>query len=378
MTTLPFPYPLDKWCEDTLTPAEGTWTRYAGLLELSNEAFTVGQHSIKVYGGYNYYLGMHFTLNSPLSFLTYPNGKLHFKVAGTSNMSGTGVMALIDEAGHACGLDFSFNTAGVFEQKELLYSDFNADSTFDWSKVKVVNFSFDQRSGSSNYAVYIDEFYITFDVPDSILLIQSQPTGKSGIASTTYLPDLFQPQNFVTPSQINFLSSSNGVPQGLPVTISMDATTFDHWADDVNNKNPVRTFTMPTTNLTLQAVYTVSPNPLLTIDSFDQNMKNVSATTAVRLVFNGIPQVINVPFGGRVGKGSWSLTVIETATRTFVSWKKPDGSTDTNKTISWNIQSDTRLEVHWQTTGTDGGINPLFIVGVVAVGAVLVVIFTRK
>ncbi|MCJ7470198.1 LPXTG cell wall anchor domain-containing protein, partial [Candidatus Bathyarchaeota archaeon] len=88
--------------------------------------------------------------------------------------------------------------------------------------------------------------------------------------------------------------------------------------------------------------------------------------------YSGIPQFVNVPFAARVNKGLFSFTAQDTAKRIFDHWTLPDKTTSIERTVTWDIQADTRIEVHWQVTGEngDGGNNNLLIIGAVAILAV--------
>lgn len=384
MTVLPLPYPTDKWCETTLVPTEGHWAPTAGEISLDNSVFMKGAASIKIYSQfYNYYVGAIFTLNEIINANIYADVTLQFLMACNSGMTGTGRITLFDSTGKSASKTISNSNASIWQQQIARITigiggagDFEAQAGFDWTKIKSVQISADQIGSGyppQGGAFWVDELYFTFNVPDSILLIQSLPMGKSGTVTTSYLPDLFKPINFITPSIIDW-SGTGGVPEGLPVTIQMDATNFDHWADAPTNANPTRTLTIPVNDLTLQAVYATQANPLLVIDSFDQNMDAYSATSAVKIVYQGTPQVVNVPMAGRVLKGSYSLTAIDTATRKFNHWKKPDSTTPTTPTITVDVQSDIRVEAHWVTTGNGDGKPPislLLIVGVIGFGVVV-------
>lgn len=361
MTVLPLPYPTDKWSE-SLTPAEGVWQNSGfGTTTLDPTSFQVGQNSIRTgTEGTASYLIARFKFNTPINGLTYPDGKIQFYIACTANMIGTGLIKLYDSRMSPIRADISCNSAGIWEHKLLAFSDFYGNTTFDWSTITQIDIQMNKNALPA--AFYIDEPYFTFNVPDSEVLIQSSPTGKSARLTTSFYPELFGlPADIICPSVAT-------LAEGLPLTIQMDAVNFDHWADDVGNINPTRTVTVPVNNLTLQGVYAVSPNPLLVVDSFDKDMNNVSANSAVKFVYSGVPQVVSVPFAGRVGKGLWSLSVIDTATRTFSYWVLPDGTQSTESTITWDIQSDSRFEVHWSTITPDGGDITWLIGGGLLVG----------
>jgi len=365
MTILPMPYPTDKWCEETLTPDEGYWQAMSGSIVLDSSVFAVGHKSVKIYSpSYNYYVGAVFELNRTINMHAYADATLLFLMACNSGMDGTGTIDLFDTAGRIASKTLSNNNIGVWQQQTPRVTvglggagDFIASAGFDWNHVKAIRIAANQVSGQGG-ACWVDEFHLTFNVPDSTILIQSLPTsGKSGVITTSFLPDIFgMPASFITPSTIT-------LPEGLNITIQMDVTNFDHWADDPTNNSPTRTLNVPVNDLALQAVYAIQANPLLVIDSFDQNMNAYSTASAVKIVHQGIPQVVNVPMAGRVLKGSYSFTAIDTATRKFNHWKKPGGTTITTPTITVDIQSDMRIEVHWEATVDGEPFSPLIIGG---------------
>jgi hypothetical protein len=267
--------------------------------------------------------------------------------------------------------NFTVNTVGVWEAKDFAMSDIAdepSDADFDWAHIARIELAAWQNYGSAG-AFWVDQLYFSYDVPDSSLIITSSPTGKNG----TYIDDLYGSQPFTTPSEITR-------PVGQIGTIQIDIVNFDHWQDDPQNINPTRQFTFAPTNTTLLAVYVIQQNPLLVIDSFDQNMNAVSGTSAVKLVYGGTPQFVNVPFAARVSKGLFSFVAQDVTKRTFDHWILPDNTTSTERTVTWDVQGDTRIEVHWQVTGNGGkgGINPLLLVGAVAVIGVVGVYFLTK
>jgi len=371
MTTVTLPRLIDSWCEGTLNPAEGSWQASAGFVDVDTSVSAVGASSIKIWSNvYNYYVSANFSMLPSVNTTIYSNWALHFLVAlqANSGMSGTGMVVLYDSAGRSAHINFSCNTSGVWESKDIPLSQFVAVQNFDWTRVITVRIIADQTNKGG--ACWIDQLYFSVDVPDSILLMQSQPTGKTGVYQDWFMC----PTSFITPSQLSRPVNMTGI-------IQMEVQDFSHWADQPTNINPTRSFKFPSTNTILQAIYAVPPpdqNPLFVIDSFDQNMDAVSGVSAVKLVFSGIPQFVNVPFGGRVSKGSWSFTAVDTAKRKFKHWKMPNGSINTSPSITFDIQSDCRFEVHWQSSetppGEDGEEIPwALIVGIVSTGLVVAV-----
>lgn len=363
MTTIPFPHPTDKWCEDTLTPDEGLWQDSGyGITSVSSEAFVEGQKSIKTQGT-AYHLRAIFKLKSPLSGLTYPEGKIELYIANTENMSGTGYVQLRDSQMRAVSYNIYVNPASVWESKSIPLANFTGNSSFNWSEITWIYIDMD-KGNALMAAFFIDNMHFAFNVPDSTVLLASSPSGKSGTINTSFMPELFgYPADFVTPSTVT-------LPEGLPITIQMDVEGFSHWADDVENNNPTRSITVPVDDLTLQAVYSVNPNPLLVIDSFNQQMETHSAESAVRITRAGVSSVVRVPFAQRLGvKGLYSLSAIDAFGRSFNHWKLPSGANTTNRTIELDIQSDKRVEVHWDVTGDGAGTPLLLIAGVLGISA---------
>ena len=365
MTNLKFPTVIDSWCNDSLFCSEGFWSEWAGIVEIDTLQFAVGGASVKIWSpNYNYYVSAVFQCYAQSVYLfdaTRSNTILHFLIAlEKDKMRGTCWLNLFDVNGKVAIKNFSVNTLGVWESKDMAMNELSADVGFDWAHVTKISFGADQIGGGyppEGGAFWIDQLYFSYDVPDSSLIITSNLLGKNG----TYTDDLYGSQQFTTPSELIR-------PVGQLGTIQIDVVNFDHWEDDPQNINPTRQFTFPSTNSTLTAIYTIQANPLLVIDSFDQNMKTVSGTSAVKLVYAGIPQFVNVPFAARVNKGLFSFTAQDTAERVFNHWILPDKSSSVDKTITWDIQADTRVEVHWQVTENGGGgNNNILIMGATAI-----------
>jgi len=370
LTNLKFPVAIDSWCNDSLSHPEGIWQPWAGDLEIDTFHFAVGGSSVKIWSNvYNYYVAATFNLYSGFD-VTRSNTLLHFLIAlEKDRFTGTCQLVLFDLNGKTARKTFAVNTLGVWESKDMAMGELSAEAGFDWTHIKDIYLSADQAEAGG--AFWVDQLYFSYDVPDSSLILMSNPTGKNG----TYIDDLYGSLPFTTPSEIIR-------PVGQIGIVQIDVMNFDHWQDDPQNINPTRQFTFAPTNTTLTAIYTIQPNPLIVIDSFDQNMKAVSGTSAVKLTYAGIPQFVNVPFAARVNKGLFSFTAQDTAKRIFNHWTLPDKTTSTERTVTWDIQADTRIEVHWQVTSEngDGGNNNILIIGAVAILAVggLVFLMTRR
>lgn len=363
MTNLKFPKVIDSWCEDSLSHDEGYWALAAGqYVDIDRSVFAVGGSSVKTWSDtFWYYVSSIFLINSDHIFdATRSNTTLHFLIAVEGGkMTGWVDLTLVDVNGRERYRRFTVNTAGVWEAKDFAMSeiaDAPSDVDFDWAHVAKIQLAAWQDY--SNGAFWVDQLYFSYDVPDSTLIITSNPTGKNG----TYTDNLYGSFQFTTPSEFTR-------PVGQLGTIQIDVVNFDHWGDDSQNINPTRQFTFPSSNSILNAIYTIQPNPLLVIDSFDQDMNPVSGTSAVKLVYSGIPQFVNVPFAGRVNKGQFSFTAQDTAKRVFGHWILPDNTSSVDKTVTWDIQTGTRVEVHWQVTDEngDGGNNNLLIIGATAI-----------
>ena len=376
MTNIKFPVAIDSWCEDSLSHDEGYWTLYSGqYIDVDRSVFAVGGSSIKTWSDqYWYYVASAFLINSDHIFdATRSNTMLHFLIALQSGrMSGNCTLVLFDVNDRKRYKHFTVNTVGVWEAKDFAMSDIAdepSDADFDWAHVAKIELAAYQKSGGGG-AFWVDQLYFSYDVPDSSLIIMSNPSGKNG----AYTDSLYGSFQFTTPSEFTR-------PVWQIGTIQIDIVNFDHWEDDPQNINPTRQFTFASTNTTLMAVYVIQQNPLLVIDSFDQNMNAVSGTSAVKLVYGGTPQFVNVPFAARVSKGLFSFVAQDVAKRTFDHWILPDSTTSTERTMTWDVQSDTRIEVHWQVTGNGGkgGINPLLLAGAaVVIGVVGVYFLTKK
>ena len=367
---------IDSWCNDSLSHPEGIWQPWAGDLEIDTIHFAVGGSSVKIWTNvYNYFVAAAFNLYSGFD-TTRSNTLLHFLIAlEKDRFTGTCHMALFDINGKGARKTFTVNTLGVWESKDMAMGELSAEAGFDWMHIVNIYLDADQTGAGyppSGGACWIDQLYFSYDVPDSSLIITSNLPSKNG----TYTDDLYGSQPFTTPSEIIR-------PVGQIGLVQIDVANFDHWEDDPQNINPTRQFTFIPTNMTLTAIYTIQQNPFLVIDSFDQDMNHYIADQGVNIVNPiGTPSAVKVPFGGRIPKGNYSFSYINTAKRTFDHWKMPDGTTSIEKTVEWDIQADTRIEVHWQVTSEngDGGNNNILIIGAVAILAVggLVFLMTRR
>ena len=225
---------------------------------------------------------------------------------------------------------------GVFEEKDFdigpdspLWT--SVDAGFDFSRVKkvIIDAMLVDHTGNE----WIDAPFFWREVEEGILRIESVPTGKTG---TITVPD--GTFNFITPSEITR-------PVGTEVTVSIDPTDFKQWEN--GSTNPERTLTLVGGLATITAYYETVTLPLLRIASYDQDMNALPAEQGVKLIYKGIEQYVDVPFAGRVGRGEYTLVAVETGERVLDFWKKPDGTTTTEKYITFYVDADTTVEVHW-------------------------------
>ena len=380
-----YPSNPDYWTEITTTPSGGHWVPYDyTVIEIDFIHKIVGAASIYVktsapYFGYDY-SGVRFSIDDGLEFDgTQPNCKLNFMLdlrTSVPGLTGNVDVFLYDFLNNIRQKSFSQAVDNNFVQVTL---DVGADhnwtnvtANFDWTKIKHVVVQCELYRPLQPFALFgewnIDELHFSYDLsPTSKLTLSSTPAGKVG----TYT-DYTGSYPFTTPSEV-----VRNV--GTTATVQIDKDNFEYWDDDHQKTNPTRDFTFLVIDSELTAVYTPILNPLLTISSFDQNMKSVSGTSAVKLVYSGIPQFVNVPFAARVNKGLFSFTAQDTAKRVFDHWILPNQTRSTDRTITWDIQTDTRVEVHWQVTGENGGNNMILIIGaILAVGGFVFLMTRRK
>lgn len=368
MTNIKFPDPPDSWCEDSLSHSEGYWDSFANsTVTVDTAVFAVGGSSIKANGiNYSDSVGAEFRIHAPYFNGTPSNVTLHFLInlQGGVTLTGDVYVSLIDANNRGCYKTIRVNALGVWEPKELTMSEFVADPNFNWTQIAEIRINATKRLSAAN--IWIDQLYFSYDLPDSSVIMTSNPSGKNGL----YGDPLYGDWQFTTPSQFTR-------PIGLTGWIQMEAENFDRWAD-TGSKYQVRNFTFQPTNTTLLAIYTLQPNPLITINSLDQDMNVIYAESAVRVTFGGVFDDVRVPLGWRTpNKGVWTFTAIETNSRKFAYWIKPDGTQTTAKNITWNVQGDISLAVHWIVSGGGGGggspelFPMLAVLGLVAVGAII-------
>lgn len=328
---------------------------------------------------------LYFDLSSPLNLKSFE--RFQFMIAafvgGNNNLTGDGQVWLIDSNGYGASVSFQFakgqkNQPVAYSTKTFVQSDFTIseiNAPFDWSNIMHVNFLFGTQNLNpyswDGFEVLLDggPFFLLSTVPDGILIVASKPTGVTN--NTFVLADGTYP--FTTPIQLTR-------PIGTPVTIQMGATdqtgdAFNHW-DDLPSTDPQyssvnRQWTFQMGTSTLIAVYGSALLPALSIDSYDQNMKNYPATGGIKFVFSGIEDFHDLPFGGRVSKGTYTFVPQNTSERTFKYWLMPNGIQKTDAYITIDVEADTKIEVHWSIgTQTSTYWLPLAIISLVIGGGV--------
>jgi len=353
-----FPIDPDAWSE-TLTPPEGRWESMATepneYLELDTANKVVGNASVHVFCYYKYYNGLWFILNDVFDG-TKPNAKLNFWMAISEGSSGRCWVALNDKDGRTVRRYFD-QLIGQFQERSfgLAWDEANWEvypEGFDWANIKEIHFYADQEYYSSNH-VWVDQPHFSWEVPAGSIIVESVPTGKTG--TMTYQGSTF---NITTPA------STPELPEGTEVIISMDPVDFKQWEN--GDTNPTRVEHVIAGVKTIKAYYSTAELPSLEILSFDENGQNFPGQQAVKIVYAGIEQYLDVPFSGKVSKGQYTLVAVPPDDRTFDFWKKPDGTTTTEQFIDVNIQDDTVVEVHWLRKGAIP--NWLFLIG----GAILI------
>ncbi len=117
-----------------------------------------------------------------------------------------------------------------------------------------------------------------------------------------------------------------------------------------------------------------SPIPLLQILSYDQNgqLANVKSGVVIRKP-SGAQDSFDVPFFRTLEIGSYTLVAQEATGRTLNHWKKPDGSTTTEKSIVIDLQGPLTTEMNWVLEGNGSGTSLIVpvVVGSLIIGFAL-------
>lgn len=268
---------------------------------------------------------------------------------------------LIDVNGKGATIQFG-TVVNQWEEKIWDLSQFTAEAGFDWSQIIAIDFV-NAVGFAGETVAWWDDLFFYAEVPEGILRVESAPTGKTGTmmyGGQTY--------PFTTPAQ------SPSMPVGTEVKVSMDPTDFDKWQD--GDTNPIRTEIIQIGVKTIKAFYTTAILPMLTIGSYDEKGVEFPGVSVIKLTYGTAIEFLNVPFGKRVGKGQYDLEAMDISDRTFHHWKKPDGTTVTDRRITIDIQTDTSLEVHWQKAA---GIDwPMILTtAIIIIGIGTVVFFMR-
>lgn len=361
-------YPVDphSWGE-SLAPLEGTWISLTGCGSVSLDLL------VKVFGDVSirhatdkcpdYYGALGFELTDGKEFdATQPNAKIHFYHILQNNVGFTGLcsIALQDISGNRAIHGFGTAPNGVPEEKNWnvgpTATEWVFDGPFDWSKVKSIAVQCEFSGVVQGPSFWVDSPHFSYEAEEGILRVESIPTGQTG---TITVPD--GTYNIITPSEIRRIV-------GTEATVSISATDFQQWED--GSTNPVRTIIINLGLTTIIAYYETAHLPLLRIFSYDKNMDSFPASQGVKLIYKGIEQYVNVPFASRVGTGSYTLVAEETGDRSFKFWKKPDGTTSTEKHITIDVQTDTMVEVHWEKLGLN------WLIWLIPIGIVGGLIFT--
>jgi len=137
--------PLDKAeTVESLSPASGAWTLYAGISMTLDATKTYGEAaaSIKLVSGSNYYGGLYLTFNTPQNLNTYP--KLYLALLRDTHIRADGFsVELFDTSYRAAGQvlsnvndndpsAFALDVGGAFA------ANWHPQAGFDWTQVSVV------------------------------------------------------------------------------------------------------------------------------------------------------------------------------------------------------------------------------------------------
>lgn len=329
-----YPENPESWGE-SLSPVEGGWSSgvYNGTVYRDIIVKASGEASIRHEGGDSWNNAfIVFELHEPFDLTNKNNAKIHLLHRLGSGFSGECSIILYNE-GYSTSASKKFGTFpnGPFELKEFNVgprTGWEEWGDFNWSKIKAIVIRCVGYNG-----FWVDRPYFSWEVPEGILRIESIPTGKTGSIT---LPD--GTYDFITPSEI-----TRAV--GTVASVSMESADFKQWEN--GSTNPHRTLTFVAGLATIIAYYETAQLPLLRILSYDQDMNIVPATQGVKLIYKGIEQFVNVPFAGRVNRGEYTLVATETDELTLDFWKKPDGTTTTEKYITFYVDENTETEVHW-------------------------------
>jgi len=254
---LMFTYPEnpDDWCEETLTPPEGTWQIiHPANAQLSLDAkAAVGNASVKLYNppGGNW-VDFQFSLNDGKEFDgTKSAATLNFFISLQASCWTTVFdVYLYDAAGRlASRKNISKGTNGSFHRFALplgIGQGWAESSGFDWRFLKKIMFRCLVAYPWPEGNVWIDEFHFSYyELVRPTLAIDSVPQGKSytldGVSGATPSPPY-------------------GLDPGVDYSVYMDPVYFDHW-EDGSTSNPRTIRLAEGENKVITAYYISAPPP---------------------------------------------------------------------------------------------------------------------
>jgi len=254
---LMFTYPEnpDAWCEQTLSPAEGTWQIvHPANAQLSLDAkAAIGNASVKLYNppGGNW-VDFQFSLNDGKEFDgTKSSAMLNFFIALQSgSWDAVFDVYLYDAAGIlASRKNISVAVDGGFHHFALPLGTgqgWAESSGFDWRFLKKIMFRCLVAYPWPEGSVWIDEFHFSYyELVRPTLAIDSVPQGKSytldGVSGVTPSPPY-------------------GLDPGVDYKVYIDPVDFDRW-EDGSTANPRTIRLAEGENKVITAYYTTAPPP---------------------------------------------------------------------------------------------------------------------
>lgn len=365
LSTVTIPTPPDKWAE-SLSFDDGAWEAKAGDLKLDPYIKAVGNNSIRCFAdGYNYYVACRLVLNNYVNLDRGPphDAKINFLIQLDASMTGDCLLVLEDAVLGSRSKRFGVQPGGMWEQRSFdIFDAWERDTPIiNWQMIKTITVYADQKFNQGG-GFRIDQPFFSYTVADGTVTVQSSPTGKKGTIS--YQGQTYQIQTpIVTPI----------LPEGTEVIISMDTNGFDHWEN--GDTNPTRRMQVKAGTIVAIAYYQAVTLPKLTILSLDQNMQSFPGQQAVKLVYMGIEEYVDVPFAGGLQKGTYTLVANPSNDRRFVYWKVGT-TTTTQQYITLDLQADTIVEVHWIKIGNGPEIPPYAIIATIFIAGTVYVILT--
>lgn len=250
-------YPLSgDWCEK-LGSTEGNWVQSSGIISRDLIVKAYGEASIKVSGGYNYYLDAIWRFNDGYEFNgTLPNAVLSFLHALDEHFQGTCLVVLSDSAGAFAQKSFGTQPSQQIQFWEhsitLNPSDW-IDSGVDWTNIKEVRIICDQ-----NYAeggnFWFDKFHFEYTEIATSLTINSQTLEGETVAKTA---SITSPTGYT--DQISLPYGPKGVTPSGTWTIEIISSDFVKWENEDTNKQ--RTLILNGTPVTVTAYFSGGTPP---------------------------------------------------------------------------------------------------------------------